>query len=99
MTHLIGKTEYELFSIEKASEGGRFTQKELKGILKELGIKFNLRNAYSPYVGQYGIYIEKTFEDVVENLLWSDAGLRVYYHKDDWSAEKKMEVLHEDHTG
>lgn len=69
-TIVIKGVEYVAFSVEKYTEGGRYSKKELGELLKEKGIKYNYSHAYSPYVGQFGIFIEKSKEKEVEELLW-----------------------------
>ena len=61
---------YELYSIEKKSEGGRHSYADIVEWLKTEGIKFNKSRAYSPYVGQYGLFIEKKYTKKVEKFLW-----------------------------
>ena len=61
----------QLFSVEKSSEGG-WSKKELTDLLKENGIKYNTTQAHSPYVGQWGIYVESKYADVVSDFLWGD---------------------------
>lgn len=46
------------YSIEKTTEGGRWTQKESLAIAKAFGA--TARRGYSPYVGQYGIEVTAT---------------------------------------
>jgi len=68
-------TIYQLFSVEKHAEGG-WSKRELCELLKEHGIKYNTINAYSPYVGQWGIYIESKYVDEVSDFLWSGGELK-----------------------
>jgi hypothetical protein len=59
------------YSIEKSTEGGRYTKKEVKAHCKSVGMK--VRESYSPYVGQYGLDITGTKEqhESLENWLWN----------------------------
>lgn len=61
---------YELFSVEKRTEGGRYSFAEIKEWAKENGIKINKSHAYSPCIGQYGLYVEKKFSKKMEEHLW-----------------------------
>jgi len=56
------------FSLLKASEGG-FSKKDALSMLREAGIKCN-GNGYSPYVGHYGIRVEKKDEDKASKIFW-----------------------------
>lgn len=69
-THRIGNTEYVLFSIERADMGGRWNKKETLEQLKQAGIKYSTKDAYSGYVGQYGLWIEAAKEREAEELLF-----------------------------
>jgi hypothetical protein len=62
------KTEYVGFSLLKKSEGG-MSQKDVIAMLKEKGIKAK-GGAYSPYVGHYGLWVEKQFADKAAKLLF-----------------------------
>lgn len=70
----IGNKGYVLFSVAKFAEGG-WAKKDLANTLKEHGISSTFRGAYSPYVGQFGIYIEAKYEDEVSEFLWGHGGL------------------------
>jgi hypothetical protein len=59
---------YTLFSCEKASEGGMSKETAIY-LLKEAGIK-SRRDAYSPYVGQYGLWVETGKEKKAEDILF-----------------------------
>jgi hypothetical protein len=67
-TFEFGGTSYIVFSILKASEGG-ISQKDAIELLKENGIKAR-RGAHSPFVGQYGLFVEEEFEDKASGLLF-----------------------------
>ncbi len=69
-THRIGNTEYVLFSIERADMGGGLNKKETLALLKENGIKYSTKDAYSCYVGQYGLWIEAAKENEASKLLF-----------------------------
>lgn len=57
------------FSVEKATEGG-IGKRALAEWLKEQGIEYSFHNAYTPYVGQFAIWIEQKHEDKVSEYLW-----------------------------
>jgi hypothetical protein len=61
---------YELYSIERKDMGGRHSFEDIKEWLNEQGIKWNKSRAYSPFVGQYGLFIEKKHTKKVEKFLW-----------------------------
>lgn len=61
---------YDGFSIEKKTFGGAYSQQELKEALKEVGIKYTTRDAYTIYQGHWAIWIESEFADEVSEWLW-----------------------------
>ena len=61
---------YDGFSIEKKTFGGAYSQKELKEALKEVGIKYTTKGAFTIYQGHWAIYIESEFADEVSKWLW-----------------------------
>ena len=69
-SHKIGNTEYVLFSIERADMGGRMNKKDTLALLKENNIKYSLKDAFSVYVGQWGVWIEKDKERIASDLLF-----------------------------
>lgn len=69
-THRIGNTEYVLFSIERADMGGRWNKKETLETLRNANIKYSTRDAYSCYVGHYGLWIEASKEREASDLLF-----------------------------
>jgi hypothetical protein len=44
-------------SLQKVAEGGTFTQKDVKSIARELGIKCRVGSDLTLYVGQFGVDI------------------------------------------
>lgn len=66
----IKDTWYDSFSIEKKTFGGAYSQKELKEALKEVGIRYTTKGAYTIYQGHWAIYIESEFADEVSEWLW-----------------------------
>jgi hypothetical protein len=59
---------YALFSCLKASEGG-MSKDTAVYLLKEAGIK-SRKDAYSPYVGHYGLWVEANKEKEAEKILF-----------------------------
>ena len=67
--HIIVKgVEYTLFSCLKASEGG-MSKDTAVYLLKEAGIK-SRTDAYSPYVGHYGLWVETGKKKQAEDILF-----------------------------
>jgi len=58
------------FSIECKSYGGRYSQKEIKEELKKRNIKYNTSEAYTIYVGHWGIYIESRYSEMISDWLF-----------------------------
>lgn len=51
-------TRYESFcSLQKVAEGGAFTQKDVKSIARELGVRCRVGSDLTLYVGQFGVDI------------------------------------------
>lgn len=73
-THRIGKTEYVGFSVESSLYGG-YTKKNTIAELKRHGIKVSTTNAYTPYVGQWAMWVEAKYESEVSDWLWSNGNL------------------------
>lgn len=65
-----GDTVYVLFSMEKPSEGGRWSKKEARKVLAENGIKTSTTDAHTIYVGQYGLWVEAKFQEKASKLLF-----------------------------
>ena len=65
----IGHTIYASFSCLKYAEGG-MSKKDAIALLKEHGIKVTAKDAYSPYVGQYGLWVEASKQDEASKLLF-----------------------------
>jgi hypothetical protein len=65
---IINGVEYVAFSIYKASEGG-ISQKSAIELLKENGIKAKT-GCYSPFVGQYSLWVEAAHCAAAEKLLF-----------------------------
>lgn len=59
-----------LFSIEKKNEGGDYTRQEAMDLLRENGIYSSSMGAQSPFVGQYGLWVEKEKSNQAEDLLF-----------------------------
>jgi len=55
-------------SIDKVSEGGSFTQKEVKAIAKGLGLECQVGADWSPYVGKFGIAVRTEDERKIAKL-------------------------------
>jgi hypothetical protein len=53
---------YPVASIDKLSEGGSFSQKEVVAIAKRMGLECRCSSEASPYVGKFGIEV-KTEDD------------------------------------
>ena len=60
--------EYTLFSCYKASEGG-MSKDTAVYLLKEAGIK-SRKDAYSPYVEMYGLWVEASKVRQAEKILF-----------------------------
>jgi hypothetical protein len=60
--------ERAIFSVYKATEGGQ-SFKDLKESLEAGGVT-DVRKAYSPYVGQYGVSVPKKYRDKAEKIIW-----------------------------
>jgi len=69
----------ERYSIEKTTEGGKYTQKEALEIAKAEGAKRAVRD-YSPYVGQYGILVEARdkVHERLEDIYYGSRTPRLY---------------------
>ncbi len=48
---------YLLACVDKISEGGSLSQKDVKRIAKDMGIESRVGN-YSPYVGKFGVMVK-----------------------------------------
>lgn len=60
---------YAPFSCLKASEGGMSKDMAVY-LLKEAGIKVRTQDAYSPYVGHYGLWVEFSKREQAEKILF-----------------------------
>jgi hypothetical protein len=49
---------YLVASIDKPSEGGSFSQKEVVAVAKRLGLECRCSSDASPYVGKFGIEVK-----------------------------------------
>jgi hypothetical protein len=64
--------EYAPFTVERKDMGGYFSKKEVIEWLKENKIKYNLSQAYTPYVGHWGILIEKKYEKRFSDFVFDE---------------------------
>ena len=68
-TKVIKGVEYVSFSVEMAQFGG-MSKADAKELLKEAGIKFSFSDAYTPFVGHWAVWIEKSRSDDAEKILF-----------------------------
>lgn len=53
------KTHFHLVaSLDKVSEGGSFSQKEVKAEAKRHGLECQVSSDWSPYVGKFGVALK-----------------------------------------
>jgi hypothetical protein len=60
---------YAPYSCLKATEGG-MSKETAVYLLKEAGIKVRTKDAYSPYVGHYGLWVEASKQKEADKILF-----------------------------